>query len=278
MKRQKKLAEQEANKAQWKQQLKDKRKQKKAEIKQQKALGIWKPPIEHQARVRKEDQVLSNMRIVLDCDFESYMNLKEVQSVSTQIGRCYSVNNRGCKHPVNLVVTGMGEGLTKSMVERHPEWNRWKMTFEEKSYMDLYSKDEMIYLSADSENLLETLDESKVYIIGGIVDKNRHKNLCQQRATAAGIKTARLPITEFLAMETRKVLTINQVFEIMVKYLDNRDWKDAFTTAIPSRKNFVVKDGVEGTSAEADGEGQDGQDGQSDNDDHEDGDEKEDDE
>lgn len=38
------------------------------------------------------------------------------------------------------------------------------------------------------------------------------QNLCQNKATTLGIRTARLPIGTYLAnMPTRKVLTVNQV-------------------------------------------------------------------
>jgi hypothetical protein len=33
----------------------------------------------------------------------------------------------------------------------------------------------LVYLSADADEELETLKENEIYIIGGIVDKNRHK-------------------------------------------------------------------------------------------------------
>jgi len=49
-------------------------------------------------------------------------------------------------------------------------------------------------LTADSENLLTVLDPTDVYIIGGIVDRNRYVNLTLDRANEQGIRHGRLPI------------------------------------------------------------------------------------
>lgn len=40
----------------------------------------------------------------------------------------------------------------------------------------------VVYLSADAEETLETIEEDATYIIGGIVDRNRHKVLLWKRA------------------------------------------------------------------------------------------------
>lgn len=74
------------------------------------------------------------------------------------------------------------------------------------------SKSSIIYLTGDSSNVLQTLEPGTTYILGGIVDRNRYKRLCLEKAEREGVAHAQLPIGEFLGeMKTRKVLTVNQV-------------------------------------------------------------------
>lgn len=56
-------------------------------------------------------------------------------------------------------------------------------------------------------------------------------------------------------MSSRFVLTTNQVVEIMLKYLECRDWKEAFMEVIPQRKQPTVKP----PQQEEEGEGQNGE-------------------
>lgn len=109
--------------------------------------------------------------------------------------------------------------LKSVLNDKLPSWNSWKNVdiLEQQTYLEKYDKKDLIYLSADSENVIHELEHGKQYIIGGIVDKNRYKNLCQNKATEQGIKTARLPITDYIQMATRKVLTVNQGEHSLVK-------------------------------------------------------------
>jgi tRNA (guanine9-N1)-methyltransferase len=99
----------------------------------------------------------------------------------------------------------------------------------------------LVYLSSDSPNTLERLSPNTSYIIGGIVDKNRHKGLCYKRACERGIPTAKLPIGKFMTMQSRTVLTVNHVVEIMLKWLETGDWGEAFLKVIPKRKEAKLK-------------------------------------
>lgn len=50
-------------------------------------------------------------------------------------------------------------------------------------------------------------------------------------------------------MSSRFVLTTNQVVEIMLKYLECRDWKEAFMEVIPQRKQPKLKPTQEKTQS-----------------------------
>jgi len=116
-------------------------------------------------------------------------------------------------------------------------------------------QESVVYLTADSEEELTELKAEETYIIGGICDHNRYKvddhfplslissqpilmqNLCLNKAKESGVRTARLPIGRYLAsLPTRKVLTVNQVFEILLKWVETKDWEEALYAVIPKRK------------------------------------------
>ncbi|KAK8163138.1 guanine-N(1)--methyltransferase [Phyllosticta citrichinensis] len=115
----------------------------------------------------------------------------------------------------------------------------------------LASQGETIYLSSEGTETLHTLKPHHTYIIGGLVDKNRYKGLCHKRATERGIKTAKLPIGEFLQMNSRAVLATNHVNEIMLRWLECGDWGEAFMQVIPKRKGGQLRSTGEEDDAEA---------------------------
>lgn len=116
---------------------------------------------------------------------------------------------------------------------------------------------DIVYLTSDAEYTLEHLDDDKVYVIGGIVDRNRLKGTTMKKAQSLGIQTAKLPIEEYLKLVATKVLTVNHVFEILLKYRTHgNDWKKAMLDVLPARKDITELD--KGGSADTDADGNSG--------------------
>lgn len=106
-----------------------------------------------------------------------------------------------------------------------------------------WKKQDLVYLTADATETANTLEEGKAYIVGGIVDHNRYKNLCANKARDLGIRTMRLPINaqtlrlaDGAELASRKVLTVNQVFDILSGWAETQDWSQALARAFPVRK------------------------------------------
>ena len=68
------------------------------------------------------------------------------------------------------------------------------------------------------------------------MDRNRHKNVCRDKAERQGIATARLPIKKHVPILTSAVLTTNHVVEMLLLFSESRDWRTALEQVIPERK------------------------------------------
>ncbi|KAL9014272.1 MAG: hypothetical protein Q9173_001081 [Seirophora scorigena] len=214
---------------------------------------------------------------VIDCGFDDLMLDGERKSLASQITRSYSDN---CRAPFRscLFVSSFGGHLKERydtvLSGNHRNWKGIRFLegdFEEAAHQadELMKGDsggklagafrqiesthpaepdaepgEVVYLTSDSPDTLTELKPYSTYIIGGIVDKNRHKGICYKRAMDRGMKTAKLPIGNYMEMTSRFVLATNHVVEIMLRWLQLRDWAMAFLQVIPKRKGGNLKNGV----------------------------------
>lgn len=213
------------------------------------------------------------IQILIDCSFNHLMTDREFVSLSSQITRSYSQNHKAQCRP-RVAVCSFG-GALKERFEgplggQYRSWKHFDFLEDDfqavsqdcafgtggapssttaKSPQPLEANDEglerageIIYLTGDSPETLSELLPHHTYVIGGLVDRNRHKGLCHKVASDKGLRTAKLPIGEYMRMNSRFVLTVNQVLEIMLRWLEFRDWGKAFTEVIPKRKGGTLKD------------------------------------
>ncbi|CAA2987955.1 Hypothetical predicted protein [Olea europaea subsp. europaea] len=192
---------------------------------------------ERERKIEKLNEAKSNgQNVVIDLEFMHLMNSSELNSLVQQIMYCYAVNSR-CASPAHLWLTSC-VGEMQNHLQRLPGYDKWVIEKEDRSYIEAFQdqKEKLVYLTADSENVLNELDPKALYIIGGLVDRNRWKGITMKKAEEQGIQTAKLPIGDYLKMSSSQVLTVNQVVEIILKFLEAKDWKNSFFRVIPQRK------------------------------------------
>ncbi|GAM26265.1 hypothetical protein SAMD00019534_094400 [Acytostelium subglobosum LB1] len=218
-------------------QMKDQRKEyfrekKREKLKRKKQEMTPEQRKEKEIRKRKKRRDPSTIdysgNVILDMEMSHLMGSKEEKSLINQVCYLYGANNKADR-PLKVDITGY-TGKVRDTMESMSGVANWKLTKHTETYMELFDKQELVYLTSDSPNSIQTLDPTKRYIIGSFVDHNRYKGYTYKKATDQGIATARLPISEYITLSSRKVLTVNHA------YTQNGDWKQSFEQIIPARK------------------------------------------
>ncbi|KAG2778967.1 hypothetical protein Pcac1_g10798 [Phytophthora cactorum] len=181
----------------------------------------------------------SSQRIAIDLSFDSIMNDKEIRSLANQLKLSYGLIKQ-MSEPFQLVCCNPSAQLEHSL-ERfgasnwHIQWRRGAA-----SVAEHFPPEELIYLSPDSPNVLEKMDPTKIYVIGGIVDKSRKKGASLNAATEAGITTVRLPIQEHITERLDHILNVNTVVDVLINFREIGDWPRALDIALPQRKRSQI--------------------------------------
>eukprot|EP00931_Biecheleriopsis_adriatica_P062289 TRINITY_DN37517_c0_g1_i1.p1 TRINITY_DN37517_c0_g1~~TRINITY_DN37517_c0_g1_i1.p1 ORF type:complete len:320 (-),score=110.56 TRINITY_DN37517_c0_g1_i1:189-1103(-) len=136
--------------------------------------------------------------VVLDLEWEQAMQEKELKSLLQQVLYCYGANRRASR-PTRLVFSGVEPGSqTHAGLSKQAGYESWEVQKLSGAYVEAFPKERLVYLTADSEEVLESFDPEKVYIIGGIVDRNRLKGRTMEKALEQGIATAQLPLARHI--------------------------------------------------------------------------------
>ncbi|OXB83679.1 UNVERIFIED_CONTAM: hypothetical protein H355_015327 [Colinus virginianus] len=104
------------------------------------------------------------------------MTPKETSRLAAQIRRLYGAN-RQSERPFWLCLTEFvaGSPIHRECIRMNDGFSGYLMDTTQESYLDLFPLDAIVYLTPDSENVLEDIDPKKVYVLGGLVDESIHK-------------------------------------------------------------------------------------------------------
>uniref|UniRef100_A0A8C2I970 tRNA methyltransferase 10 homolog B n=1 Tax=Cyprinus carpio TaxID=7962 RepID=A0A8C2I970_CYPCA len=196
---------------------------------------------------RLEEARRAGPGLCVDLSMIDYLSAKEISRLACQIRRLYGCNKKALQ-PFRIFLTELKEDslLYKECVRMNDGFLNYLIDVTEDSWLHLFPSEDVIYLTPDASQALEYVEEDKVYILGGLVDETIQKKISYTRAKELGVRTARLPIDEYMVKRPNpknfhsKILAINQVFEILLTFRDTKDWIKALAAGIPPGKGYMV--------------------------------------
>ncbi|KAJ1116948.1 hypothetical protein NDU88_005150 [Pleurodeles waltl] len=202
-------------------------------------LQFWHKNIDNQYNSKAAQAMIFGQPLIFDMSYSSYMSQRELENTVSQLMESEGWNRRSPDpfhiHFCNLQRDG---SYHKELVKRYQgAWERLFLSSTEKSHIDIFPAHELVYLTADSPNVMKTFEHDKVYIIGSLVDKSQQTALSLANAKRLNLATLRLPLEKYLQWEIgAKNLTLDQMIRILLTLKDTGDWKKALEF-VPKRKH-----------------------------------------
>lgn len=194
-----------------------------------------------------QNALQNGCKVVIDCQYQDHMTIKERTRFAQQIRRVYS-SNRSTESPLHLYLTSLSRDsdLFATCCKVNDGFTNYLLDISEKSVLTLFDPSEVVYLTPDAPTTISIdkgFEKDKVYVIGGLVDETTTKNLTCKFAQRTQINCVRLPIDEFFEPGDptgtfKKVLTVNQVVEIILEWHRSQDWVAAISKGLPERTGF----------------------------------------
>ncbi|XP_068616497.1 tRNA methyltransferase 10 homolog C [Brachionichthys hirsutus] len=190
--------------------------------------------------------------LVFDMSYETKMNRRELENAVSQMMEAEGWNRRASEpfhlHYCSLQPDG---GFQETFVKRYKaeHWDRLLVTATDREPLDVFPLEQLVYLTADSPNVLHKFDHSKVYIIGALVDFSIQPGVSLSNAKRRQIATARLPLDRYLQWGCgSKNMTLDQMMRIMCAVKETGSWTEALKF-VPTRKHEARVEGIPARSA-----------------------------
>jgi tRNA (guanine9-N1)-methyltransferase len=173
--------------------------------------------------------------ICIDGKFTAMLTDKERRSLRSQISHLYGFMRR-TERPCHVWFASLEDSM-RELIFHIDNASSWPIHFRTESVLELFPPDKhrIVYLSPDATEVLDDVVADTVYVVGGIVDRNRLKNATVDEAETLGLKAARLPIFETLQLRMNNSLNVNHVYEILQTQATTHNWRQTFEKCLPKR-------------------------------------------
>ncbi|XP_001370305.1 tRNA methyltransferase 10 homolog C [Monodelphis domestica] len=182
--------------------------------------------------------------LIFDMAYENFMPLRDLKNTVCQLLESEGANRKNID-PFHLFFCNLkvDSGYHKELLNRYGEkWDQLLLTATEKSHVDLFPRESLIYLTADSPNVMTTFRHDKIYIIGSFVDKCLQPRVSFANAKRLNLASERLPLDQYLQWEIgSKNLTLDQMMRILLTIKNTNDWEKALKF-VPKRKHSGFHD------------------------------------
>ncbi|XP_030027617.2 mitochondrial ribonuclease P protein 1 homolog isoform X1 [Manduca sexta] len=183
--------------------------------------------------------------VIIDCSYEEHMVWREIVNAAKQMTYVFG-DNRTHKDPFNLYMCNVNmkgefmKQMRKNIPSIEEPW--FPMNVCTQSYLDIFPKEKLVYLTPHCRQELTNFDHDDVYIVGCMVDKMNNEPISLAKAKKDNIRMAKLPLDRYLewAPGSKKNLNINHMIPILLDLKSTGDWEYALRH-IPRRKLMETK-------------------------------------
>ncbi|XP_067946689.1 tRNA methyltransferase 10 homolog A-like isoform X2 [Watersipora subatra] len=146
--------------------------------------------------------------IVIDCGFEKALlsNKRHLREYFLSLCKIFQANKR-FPYPANIVLS------------RDPAFqpsNSHFLSMHTESYLDLYPRSQLVYLTSDSPYVMNEYDKHTTYIVGGLADTGgTFQRASIAKARQDGVKSQRLPIRSSRSFAKNLVIPFHRMIPLL---------------------------------------------------------------
>ncbi|KAJ8934679.1 hypothetical protein NQ318_015148 [Aromia moschata] len=188
----------------------------------------------------QQHAMMFGQKLVVDCGYDADMTKRENTNCAKQLMLLFADNRlhsdpfdlHFCNVPCDSVLIKQLKKFIPTLYE-----TSFPLNMHENSYLEVFPKDQLVYLTPHCREEMLEFDHNAVYIIGGIVDKVNNQPLSLAKAKKEGLKMQKLPLDKYLqwGSGSGKSLTLNQVICILNDIKVTGNWEYSLRH-VPRRK------------------------------------------